>query len=519
MFVAAGMAEILSAVPIAGGPYFWAYMLSPPRFAPFFSWITGWFNLLGQVAITAGADFGLANLISTTAQVTNGYNPSPGRTLGMIAVIILSHVVVNALSTQKLRYMVYTAICLNSVFVSALAIAVLAGAKRHNSADFVFAKFFDGTAATPDAEGWSVRASPAYVAVCGVMFSQYTLLGFDACAHLCEETRSAVRVAPRCLLSAVGASFCFGFFLLLCLLFSIQDFDKVRTSPVPILQIFTDSCGHGGGLVLMTIVCLCVWHCGLFSMTSNSRMMFSFARDGGIPHKLHILSPRFRSPLRTVLFAALCAFLLCLPSLGSTTAFFGTTSIATIGLFVSYGIPIAIALAWPRNFKRGPFTLGLWSRPIGVVACMWIAFITLAFCLPTVNPVTAQTLNYTGVAMGIVLVGALGSWFLWARRWFTGRCRNHCRICIAQLDFLAERMVEREENGTPDEPGGFKLHRRESTRPINGAAKNIAVNQDIEIMVAPSDPQPRPQTPSQEDTYHEFLFTNTNRSRSYGRIS
>ena len=194
-------------------------------------------------------------------------------------------------------------------------------------------------------------------------------------------------------------------------------------------------------------------------------MMFSFARDGGIPHKLHILSRRSRSPARAVLFAALLAFLLCLPSLGSHTAFYGTTSIATIGLFISYGIPICIAIAWPRNYKRGPFNLGKASRPVGVIACLWIVFITIAFTLPTVNPVTAQTLNYTGVAVGIVAIGAFGSWFFWARKWFTGRCRNHCRVCIQQLDFLAGNMGDWPQ--TPESNGGasFPLQRQKSGKP------------------------------------------------------
>lgn len=452
------------------------------------------FNLIGQIAITAGADFGLANLISTTAQVTRGYDPSAGKTLAMVALILISHVVVNAFGIRHLRYAIYIAMFLNSISIAALGLAVLAGAKTHKPAAFVFANFHDGTAANSNAVGWSVRASPAYVAICGTLFSQYTLLGFDASAHLCEETRKAVAVAPWCLLSAVGASFVCGFLLLLSLLFSIQDFAKVRTSPIPVLQIFTDSCGESGGLVLITIVMLCVWHCGLFSMvrtslpvaatampclaeiisltalqTSNSRMMFSFARDGGIPHKLHIVNDRSMTPLRAVIFAAVCAFLLCLPSLGSTTAFFGTTSIATVGLFISYGIPIALASIRP-NFRRGPFNLGKAGRPIGAVSCIWIAFITIAFCLPTVNPVTSQTLNYTGVAVGIVGIGAFGSWGLWARKWFTGRCRNHCRICIRQLDLLAENTV--------DEPGSSKsvgdtylLQRRESRRPLRGRDK------------------------------------------------
>ncbi|KAL8742293.1 MAG: hypothetical protein Q9184_008277, partial [Pyrenodesmia sp. 2 TL-2023] len=80
-------------------------------------------------------------------------------------------------------------------------------------------------------------------------------------------------------------------------------------------------------------------------------MMFAFARDGGIPHRLHIIDTRFKSPIRTVVFGATCSFLLALPALGSEVAFSGSTSIATIGLYVSYGIPIALTLVYPLNYK------------------------------------------------------------------------------------------------------------------------------------------------------------------------
>ena len=178
--------------------------------------------------------------------------------------------------------------------------------------------------------------------------------------------------------------------------------------------------------------------------------MFAFARDGGIPHRLHIIDRRFKSPVRTIIFGATCSFLLALPSLGSKTALAGTTSIATIGLYVSYGIPIGMTLIYPSNFKRGPFRLGRFSKPISVIALLWIGFIAIVFCLPTVNPVSASTLNYTPVALGIVGLFAFGSWFLWAHKWFTGRCRHHCRICIRQLDFLGEEMGFRGEGGSSD---------------------------------------------------------------------
>lgn len=226
------------------------------------------FNLLGQVAVTTGIDFGLANLISTTAEVSNGYNASSGKTLGILAVVLLSHVLINMFSVRTLRYMIYTSIVLNTLGVSCMAIAVLSKAPTHRSADFVFATFNDSTG--PDGKlGWSKRASPAYVAVVGVLISQYTILGFDASAHLCEETRKAVKDAPIGLLSSIAASSVIGFFLITALLFSIQDFEVVQNSPLPVLQILTDACGKGGGLVLMVMIMLCVWHCGLFSLVRN----------------------------------------------------------------------------------------------------------------------------------------------------------------------------------------------------------------------------------------------------------
>ena len=275
---------------------------------------------------------------------------------------------------------------------------------------------------------------------------------FDASAHLSEETRNASWSAPIGVLTSIGCSAVFGFFLLLCLLFSIQDFERTLDSAYdqPVLQILVDVFGENGAIVLMTLIMLCVWHCGLFSLTSNSRMMFAFSRDGALPRFFDQVDARFRAPIRTIWLAAFLAFCLSLPSLGSEVAFSAATSIATIGLYLSYATPIIISVIWPENFKKGPFNLGVLSRPIGIVACLWVGFITIVFCLPTSNPVDSQTLNYTPVAVGIVALGAFGSWFLWARRWFTGPVRQ----------------IEAERAGVPiDEPGVLEEVEREGKLP------------------------------------------------------
>jgi amino acid transporter len=225
---------------------------------------------------------------------------------------------------------------------------------------------------------------------------------------------------------SIGCSAVFGWFLILCLLFSVQDFQGTLNSKYeqPVLQIFVDVFGETGAIVLFTLIIICVWHCGLFSLTSNSRMMFSFARDGGIPHFFHKVDARFRAPIRTIWLAAFLAFLLAIPSLGSSVAFSAATSIATIGLYLSYALPILIALVNPAGFVHGPFNLKRFSRPVALVACLWVAFITIIFCLPELNPVNSQTLNYTPVAVGIIGVWCLASWALWARKWFKGPIRQ-----------------------------------------------------------------------------------------------
>lgn len=229
------------------------------------------FNLIGQIAVTAGVDFGMAKFISVTAHVCRGYEPTPARTLGIMAGVLFTHAIANTFSVRNLRYVIYGSILLNTLGIACLCIAVLATASKRQTASFVFTKFFDGTGA--DDVGWSIRASPAYVAVCGILIAQYTSVGYDASAHLCEETRKAVRDAPIAMLCAIAGSAVMGFLVLVALLFSIQDFDKVRQSELPVLQILIDSCGERGGVGLMVLVLLSVWHCGLFSLVRVSKLL------------------------------------------------------------------------------------------------------------------------------------------------------------------------------------------------------------------------------------------------------
>lgn len=176
-----------------------------------------------------------------------------------------------------------------------------------------------------------VRAQRAdLLLVHSILLAQFTITGFDASAHMAEETADAGRAAPRGVLISVGSSACFGLFYLLSLLFSMPDYQATLDSSQPVLHIFTNAFGKTGGSIAFSFIILCVTLCGTFSVTSNSRMVFAFARDAGLPRWFDKVEARTGAPIRTVWLSVVLAFCLALPSLGSVVAFTAVTSIATM---------------------------------------------------------------------------------------------------------------------------------------------------------------------------------------------
>lgn len=421
--VGAAMAEVCSSHPTSGGPYFWSAKLSTPSQAPLASWITGWFNLIGQVAVTTGISYACATFISTTVAIgTPSYTASPNTIIGIYAAVLVAQGLINTFGVHILKYLNNISIWWHAVGTTSLVIAVLAKAKTHQPASFVFTEFYDGTG------GWGDIAGHGYVICIGILLAQYTLTGFDASAHMTEETNNAATAGSWGILMSIGVSAVLGWFLLLGLLFSIQDYSATLASSTgqPVAQIIIDAVGDRAAIALMMIIVVAMFFCGTFSITSNSRMMYAFSRDGALPGSkfFHKVDVKRRSPIRTVWLACFLSFVLALPSLGSTVAFAAATSIATIGLYISYGIPILLRIIGRSRFEKGPWHLGKFSIPIAVIACLWIATIAILFILPQAYPVTAQTLNYSIVAVGIVMTYAMGFWLISARKWFEGPRRQ-----------------------------------------------------------------------------------------------
>jgi amino acid permease (GABA permease) len=411
LFVGLAMAEVCSSFPTAGGLYYWSAKLAPHNPAAW-SWFTGWFNFLGQVAVTAGIDFGAAFFLNALLDIEWGFDTRPWHTIVLFAAILVLHGLLNSFGVRLVAV-------LNNVSVwwHILGVLLIVGTltfvpSHHQSASFVFTHFVNNT-------GWH---STFYVLLLGLLLAQYTFTGYDASAHMTEETRSAATSGPRGIVTSIVVSLFAGWILLIGVTFAIQKYATEVGATVPPAQIFVDALGATGGKLLLVVVIFAQLFCGMSSVTANSRMIYAFSRDGALPFSAfwHKVNPRTRTPTNAIWLAAAGALILGLPYLGNSTAYAAVTSIAVIGLYVAYVTPTFLRLRLGSSFQRGPWHLGRWSRPIGIVAVTWVVIITVLFMLPTASPITWTNFNYTVIAV-VAVLGFAGIWWLVsARNWFTG---------------------------------------------------------------------------------------------------
>ncbi len=341
LFVGLAMAEVCSSFPTAGGLYYWAAKLAPSHGAAW-SWFTGWFNFLGQVAITAGIDFGAALFITAFLNYQFGFSPVHWHVVLIYAIVLFVHGLVNQFGIRLVAL-------LNdiSVWWHILGVLIIVGVlafvpAHHQSAGFVFGHYVNLTGLNI---GWW------YIIPIGFLMAQYTFTGYDASAHMTEETHKASTAGPRGIVMSILVSLIAGWVLLIGVTFAIQNYTSETGALVPPAQIFVDAVGATTGKLLLLVVIGAQLFCGMSSVTANSRMIYAFSRDGALPGSAfwHRVNKRTRTPTNAIWLAAGGALILGLPYLWNTAAYFAVTSIATIGLYIAYVTPTYPAAAQGRE--------------------------------------------------------------------------------------------------------------------------------------------------------------------------
>jgi amino acid transporter len=425
LMVAFSMAELTSRYPTAGGPYWWAYDLGGKGW----SWMTGWFNIVGLVGIVASVAYGAAIFLNALLGLYGldifGVNFGDtehilGETWLLFFLILLLYTVVNIFADRGLALM-------NNISVGwhLLGVAVVIGLlifvpDDHQSASFVFGErinnngFFGGSISN---FGFWFFVLPT-----GFLLTMYTQTGYDASAHTAEETKDAATAAAQGVWRSVFWSAVIGWFVLLAFLFAANDVQAVNDGAGFVGAIFTSALDSWAAKLVILIATVGQLFCGAAGLTSASRTWYAFSRDRGMPGWwLFRRINRDRVPFNAVIAVSVASLVVAIPALFGKNnvpfAFFALTGICTVGLYLAYIIPVFLRLRKGDDFEPGPWNLGRRYKLVNILAILFVILVVYALNLPYTPPglpwnddFDVSLVNYTPLAILLPLI--FGIWYL-----------------------------------------------------------------------------------------------------------
>ncbi len=445
--VALAMAEIASVFPTAGGLYYWSSKLGSPGWG----WFTGWFNLVGQIAVTAAIGYGLAIFATTLFDFWFGYPNTKEWTLLVYGLMMLAAVALNMANVRITSFLNTVSAYWHMLGVALIVLVLIIVPDRHQSIGYVFTKTINNSGFQGHDFGnimfW-------YVFGLGLLMSQYTITGFDASAHMAEETHQASRMAAVGMYMSVVVSVVFGWVLLLAVTFAVPDTQGVLDAVGnAVIYIWQTSMSQNWAEILLFVCCVAQFFCLTASVTSASRMMFAFSRDGAIPgHRLWRQVGRNRVPQTAVVAIGALSFALMIPTYWNAyTGYLVGTSIAVIGLYIAFILPVILRLRKGSDWEPGAWSLGRHYKWIDWVAIGWVAFISILFMLP-VSPAGIpfkdnpgfnwDVANYAPLTVGGALLFFGGWYVVSARRWFKGPVRMGTEEELERIEAELEKQFD-----------------------------------------------------------------------------
>jgi len=467
LLIAASMGEIASAYPTAGGLYYWASRMKNKNWG----WWTAWLNLIGQFAIVAGINFAAAAFLNativtpllaeagiaydnTTVILAIGETPLLTGQLLTMGVLMLIQLIMNIAGINLVAILNQVSVWWHIVIVGAIVILVFLVGQSDQSGLTLFAIQPQDVAGSwdntfpPGSENpiFSIGYGPAisYPLILAFFFSllqaNWTYTGYDASAHVAEETVGARMASAWGIFLSVAVSAVVGFVFLLALTTHLPDLstlfpaDLSTADPatysqyyfgggvavIEILKFNLDSIrivGIGMGDWLAAGIAIAMSFCGLSSVAAAGRMLYAFARDDGVPGSgwLKRVSHRFRTPANALVGIVVVSWLFTIAAgfVGGGTAIVIVTAISTIFLYAAYGVSIYLGATTSEWLKERVWSLGRFSKPVAALALLWIVVLMVLFSFPTSG-------NISWPFMILTVLFLVVYYFVWARKNFKG---------------------------------------------------------------------------------------------------
>src|SRR4051812_37661084 len=391
LLVAVSMAELTSAFPTAGGPYWWAAKLGGPGW----SWFTGWFNIVGLLGIVASVGYGAASFLYATLGLYGvnilGVNFGDSahvisETFLLYLIVLVLYAVLNIFSSPLLGLLNNISVGWHVLGVAIVIALLIFVPDHHQGTAWVFGHKINNTGF----DGGATGGLPFWILVLpiGFILTMYTQTGYDASAHTAEETRDAAVSAAQGVWRSVFFSAIIGWFVLLALVYAATNVKAVNAGgggSIPIIETALSSAAAKAVLLIATIGQL---FCGMAGLTSASRTGYAFSRDRAIPGWwLFRRLNHHRVPTYAVLAVVFFSLIISIPALWSNKAglpfaFFALTGICTVGMYVAYIIPVYLRLRRGDSFQRGPWNLGRHYRWINAGAVAFVVLVVITVDLP-----------------------------------------------------------------------------------------------------------------------------------------
>jgi amino acid transporter len=444
LLIAASMGEIASAYPTAGGLYYWASRMKNKNWG----WWTAWLNLIGQFAIVAGINYAAAGFLNATIvdRILNTtfntalFGPINGQLVTM-GILMLIQLVMNIGGINLVSLLNQVSVWWHIVIVAAVVILIFVTGKPDQSGLTLFAVQPQDVAGSWENNLGFVKftygAAITYPVFLAFFFSllqaNWTYTGYDASAHVAEETVGARVASAWGIFLSVAVSAVVGFVFLFALtthlpslatLFpaELTDDNLAGASQyyfgggVAVIEILKYNLGQLGD-VLAAGIAIAMAFCGLSSVASAGRMLFAFSRDDGLPGAgwLKKVSHRYRTPANSLIAIVVISWLFSVAAfiVGTGTAIVIITAISTIFLYAAYGVVIYLGATTTDWLKERVWSLGRFSRPVAWLAILWIVILMVLFSFPT-----SGNISWPFMAATVLLLVVY--YFGWARSRFQG---------------------------------------------------------------------------------------------------
>ncbi|KAF7915379.1 hypothetical protein EAE99_010152 [Botrytis elliptica] len=446
-FVAFAMAELCSSMPTAGGLYYASAVLAPEGYGPLCSWITGWSNFAGELTAPCAVNYALAAMILTAAQIVH---PDYVVQTWHVYLLLLALLVLQGLlamnSTKFIGVLNTVGTITNVIVLLFFVIWFPAGSinePKTNPSSMVWTSegIVNGTE-------WPT----GFAFLMGFLSVIWTLSGYDAPFHLSEECSNANIAGPRAVVMTAHLGLWLGWAIILVIAYTVKDIQDVVSGQYgqPMGSLCLQVLGPKAGLAMFSLNMVAQFFVGQGVTVVSSRVVYAYSRDGALPgsHWLKQVNPHTKTPVYAVWFVLTLGALLGLLMFASPVAIGAVFSMGAIAQYIAFVFPIALKVFSAKGkFRPGPWNLGRFSTPIGVVAVGWVSLIIPILCFPSVTGADLNDLNmnYTCLIYGGTMTLAMCWYAISARKWFKGPKIN------------VEHMIHRDSSGNGSRNGEMDI--------------------------------------------------------------